>query len=358
MAEEGAYAGINTIFAPVLDVDTNPLNPIIATRAFGSEPDTVSGCAAEMIRVLESRGIRTCGKHFPGHGDTAVDSHISLPVVGKSLKELESCELKPFAAAIGAGVSMMMIGHLRVPAIDPGGQAMTFSPSCMHHLRDRMAFQGIITTDAMNMGALEGCSPAEAARLALEAGADMLLHPEDPEALASELRDTGLSFSSERLMKFRTGLMSRPGAERPSFDTALRDKLASLAIRIEGPPMKVQYPFTIVLSDETDETGSTFLSILGGECLLPRRGEEIAPEKIPAGHDVIVAVFSSVRAWKGGTSPWLRECLQEVEHLADVFISFGNPHILDGVRKGATKIYAHWSAPCVQKSMGRALRLP
>jgi hypothetical protein len=358
MVEEAAYAGINTIFAPVLDVDTNPLNPIIATRAFGREPDTVSACAVEMIRVLESHGLRTCGKHFPGHGDTAVDSHISLPVVGKSLDELESCELKPFAAAIGAGVSMMMIGHLRVPSLDPGGQAMTFSPKCTHHLRQSMKFEGIITTDAMNMGALEGYSPGEAARLALEAGVDIILHPEDPEAVVYKLRDTGLSPSPGRLMKFRTGLMSRPATERPSFDTAIRDKLASLAIRTKGPPVRVRNPYTIILTDDEDETGDTFRSVLGGKHLLPGRGEEITPEAIPAGHDVVVAVFSSVRAWKGGTSPWLRACLRAVEHRANVFISFGNPHILDGVAPGATKIYAHWAAACAQESVGKTLRSP
>jgi beta-N-acetylhexosaminidase/beta-glucosidase len=358
MAEEAAYGGINTVFAPVLDVDTNPLNPIIATRAFAGEPHTVSTCAVEMVRALESKGIRTCGKHFPGHGDTVADSHIALPVVGKSLTELASCELLPFSAAIRAGVSMMMIGHLRVPAIDPEGLPMTFSSSCVHYLRKSMNFHGVITTDAMNMGALEGYSPTHAARLALEAGVDMILHPEEPEAVARELADSGLIPSPERLLKFRAGLMPRPAAEQPPFDTALRDRLASLAIRTEGPPVTTRNPYIIILSDDEDETGSVFQTALGGRCHVPVHGDEIMPEAIPQGHDVVVAVFSPIRAWKGGTSPWLRACLRAVEHRADVFISFGNPHILDGVGAGATKIYAHWAAACAQESVARRLLSP
>ncbi|HYA32189.1 MAG TPA: glycoside hydrolase family 3 N-terminal domain-containing protein, partial [Thermodesulfovibrionales bacterium] len=105
-AEESLYAGINTILAPVLDINTNPDNPIIATRAFGEDPDSVSFFGCEMVSVLHRNGIIACGKHFPGHGDTEIDSHISLPVIRKKISDLENVELVPFRKAISEGLSM------------------------------------------------------------------------------------------------------------------------------------------------------------------------------------------------------------------------------------------------------------
>jgi len=116
IAAEAKYAGINTIFAPVLDVNTNPRNPIISVRAFGEDPETVSFFGCEMIRALQGSGIAACGKHFPGHGDTEVDSHIKLPLVKRGLKRLKGHELLPFQGAIEEQVKMIMLGHLSVPA--------------------------------------------------------------------------------------------------------------------------------------------------------------------------------------------------------------------------------------------------
>ena len=120
-AQEALYAGINTIFAPVLDINTNPENPIIATRSFGEDPETVSYLGCEMIDIIQGNNVIACGKHFPGHGDTDIDSHISLPVLNKGLSELEGTELIPFRRAVASGVKMIMLGHLSVPAIDPSG---------------------------------------------------------------------------------------------------------------------------------------------------------------------------------------------------------------------------------------------
>jgi beta-glucosidase-like glycosyl hydrolase len=140
VAAEARYAGINTIFAPVLDINTNPENPIIAARAFGDDPETVSLLGAEMITVLQEHGIAACGKHFPGHGDTSVDSHIQLPVLKQDLKRLRRSELKPFQKAIEAGVRMIMLGHLSVPALDPAGTPVSLSRKAVQFIRRDMGY--------------------------------------------------------------------------------------------------------------------------------------------------------------------------------------------------------------------------
>ena len=127
IATEAQYAGINTIFGPVLDINTNPRNPIISVRAFGEDPETVSFFGCEMTRAFQACGIAACGKHFPGHGDTEVDSHIKLPVVDKGLKRLKKYELLPFQRAIEENVKMIMLGHLNVPALDSSGTPVSIS---------------------------------------------------------------------------------------------------------------------------------------------------------------------------------------------------------------------------------------
>ena len=154
VAEEAKYAGINTIFAPVLDINTNPQNPIIAGRAFGEEPGIVSLLGTEMIRTLQKNGIAACGKHFPGHGDTSIDSHIKLPVLKQDMARLRRYELKPFMAAVAAGVRMLMLGHLGVPAIDPSGIPVSFSEKAVQFIRRSMGYDGILLTDALNMGGI------------------------------------------------------------------------------------------------------------------------------------------------------------------------------------------------------------
>ncbi|MDP2277541.1 MAG: glycoside hydrolase family 3 N-terminal domain-containing protein, partial [Nitrospirota bacterium] len=198
IALEARYAGINTIFAPVLDINTNPKNPIISTRAFGEDPESVSFFGCEMIKTFQSHGITACGKHFPGHGDTETDSHIKLPKIKKDIKSLSKAEIVPFRDAIKAGVKMIMMGHLSVPALDPSGIPVSLSQKAVSYLRKNLGFKGIVITDAMNMGALYpptsplakgGCRGVEeeASLMALNAGVDILLHPTDPDRVVSYL---------------------------------------------------------------------------------------------------------------------------------------------------------------------------
>ncbi|MBD2021523.1 beta-glucosidase [Leptolyngbya sp. FACHB-36] len=180
-AQESCAIGLNWVLAPTVDVNNNPANPVINVRAFGDVPETVSRLATAFIRGAQRHPVLTCAKHFPGHGDTAVDSHLDLPVIPHSLERLQHVELPPFRAAIAAGVDSVMSAHLLIPALD-STQPATLSPRILTQLlRQELGFDGLITTDALVMGAIANRYGAnEAAVLAVEAGADILLMPSDP----------------------------------------------------------------------------------------------------------------------------------------------------------------------------------
>jgi Beta-glucosidase-related glycosidases len=203
-AMEARQAGVQWIYAPVADVNNNPGNPIINTRSFGEDPARVSEFVTQYIRGVEENGGLATAKHFPGHGDTAADSHIDLPVIRADRQRLDSLELVPFRAAINAGVGSIMTGHLNVPALepDPGTPATLSSHILTDLLRTDLHFQGLVVTDAMDMGGITvRFAPGEAAVRAVLAGADCLLMPPVPDAAFEALQHAVKSgrISRERL---------------------------------------------------------------------------------------------------------------------------------------------------------------
>jgi beta-N-acetylhexosaminidase len=189
-ALEARAAGIHWVFAPVADVNENPKNPIINIRSFGENPADVSRYVREFVRGVESHGALATAKHFPGHGDVSIDSHLALAVVPGNREELNGTELVPFRAAIRAGVSAIMPGHLAVPSLEPDPKL----PATLSHkilsglLRKEMKFRGLIVTDAMEMGGVATLyPPGEAAVRSVEAGADVLLMPPEPDAAIAAL---------------------------------------------------------------------------------------------------------------------------------------------------------------------------
>jgi beta-N-acetylhexosaminidase len=170
---ELAATGIDLTLGPVADVNSNPDNPVIGTRSFGATPDLVARHVSAWVDGVQGAGAGACAKHFPGHGDTAADSHLALPVLDAPAEELAERELVPFAAAVDAGVAAVMTSHIVVTALDAERPA-TFSPVVLGRLRE-LGFAGAIVTDALDMaGALQGRTMGEAAVLALLAGADVL----------------------------------------------------------------------------------------------------------------------------------------------------------------------------------------
>jgi beta-N-acetylhexosaminidase len=205
--------GIDWDFGPVADVNSEPRNPVIGPRSFGDGPEEVARFVAEALRGYRAAGLATCLKHFPGHGDTAIDSHLALPACAADLATLERVHVAPFRANLDADA--VMTAHVVYPALDPDRPA-TFSRAIAHDLlRTRLGFEGVCITDALEMkGASVGREPLDIARQALEAGCDLLLY----------------AFHDEAVRRLRLQLadaLVNGGIDRVNFDAA-RPRLAKL----------------------------------------------------------------------------------------------------------------------------------
>lgn len=176
--------GINLNFAPSADVNVNPANPVVGTRSFGEDPALVADLGAAMIRGMQAEGVAATAKHFPGHGDVSLDSHFDLSVVAHPRARLDAVELRPFRAAIAAGVKAVMSAHVLYPALDAIYPA-TLSPAILDGLlRHELGFGGLIVTDAMDMAPVARYGALESTRMALDAGADLVMLAHVPDQLA------------------------------------------------------------------------------------------------------------------------------------------------------------------------------
>jgi beta-N-acetylhexosaminidase len=204
LAAELRAVGISMAYAPVLDVLTNPRNPVIGDRSLGERADDVARLGTVIIRTLQAEGIAASGKHFPGHGDTSVDSHFELPVTEHPPERLEAVELIPFKAAIAAGVASIMTAHILIPALDAERPA-TLSPAIVDGiLKERFGYQGLVLSDDLEMKAISGrYGLSEATVMAIAAGCDAVLMCADEqekqagalEAIIRAVEDGSLSIS-------------------------------------------------------------------------------------------------------------------------------------------------------------------
>jgi beta-glucosidase-like glycosyl hydrolase len=215
--EEARAIGVHVNFAPVVDVNNNPRNPVINTRSFGEDPELVGRLASAYIRGMQSAGVLATLKHFPGHGDTDVDSHLGLPVVKHPRERLETIELPPFKAGIAAGAGAIMTGHIEMPALDPTPSTPTTLSEAIVEgfLRKELGFGGLVYTDSMGMaGVTKMYGPAEAAVRAVAAGNDVILHsPDDGAAFrgiveavkAGKIPEARIYASAERILRAKAG---------------------------------------------------------------------------------------------------------------------------------------------------------
>jgi beta-N-acetylhexosaminidase len=224
LSAELLAVGVNWTLAPVADVNTNPRNPVIGTRSFGDDPAAVSACVAAAVQAYQSAGVLACAKHFPGHGDTHIDSHVGLPHLTHSRERLEDVELAPFRAAIAAGVGSVMTAHMLVPSFDPEWIG-TLSPAILTELlRDDLGHHGVVVTDALEMAGVADLLPEpEAAIESVRAGADVLLTGRDPVANDEVFRALLAAVRSGRIPEAR-------------FDAAVRNILDAKA-RFATNPM-------------------------------------------------------------------------------------------------------------------------
>lgn len=248
-------AGIHWNLAPVADVNLNPANPVIGYRSFGANHNHVAEHAVSLYLGMQQAGILGCAKHFPGHGDTATDSHLELPVLKKTASSLEATELLPFCALINAGIEGVMPGHLTVPSLDPSGLPATLSPTMIRQLlRGKLGFKGVVVSDALNMHAVSKrySAPGELAAVALEAGNDILCFVEDLEqsvtaiaAMASQSGENNevtqrIEESFERMWKLKERVFQMEGTSstsisgepklKPESPGALREALAAATL--------------------------------------------------------------------------------------------------------------------------------
>jgi beta-N-acetylhexosaminidase len=190
-ALEARALGVHVNFAPIADVNNNPRNPVINTRAFGEKPDAVGRLASAYVRGMHAGGMLATLKHFPGHGDTDVDSHLGLPIINHPRERLEEVELAPFRSGINAGADAVMTAHIQLPALDPAefSPATLSGPIVTGLLRGQLKFEGLIYTDSMGMDAVaRRLSPGDAAVRAIKAGNDVVLHSPDDEAAVAAIK--------------------------------------------------------------------------------------------------------------------------------------------------------------------------
>jgi beta-glucosidase-like glycosyl hydrolase len=336
-AAEAKYSGINMALIPVLDVNLDPDNPIICTRAFSDNPEVVAAFGSRYVKLLEAEKLISCAKHYPGHGDTSTDSHIALPVINKSIDELKRTDLLPFREAIISGVSSIMIGHISIPALDSRPASLS-SKIVTGLLRNESGFDGLVLTDALDMNALK--EYGEVGLECLKAGADILLHPADADETAASiisaiedrrLDPQVLDSAVSRIFRFKLALRPR-SQKKPDMDNnrklshLISQKAVTLVKNSPGLlPIKDTSKACIIFSGDA-KLFST--SILKNRYSLAGIGDE----EISNFDIVIIAIFTSVEAWHG-TSGISEEERLRISSIIDkagqtVVVSFGSPYVL------------------------------
>lgn len=214
MAEEMRTIGINVDAAPDADIYSNPYNTVIGQRSFSSDPETVSKISLALANGLEENGVIATYKHFPGHGNTATDSHYALPVVETTREELDKTDLVPFKNAIKNNAKIIMVGHIALPNITNDNTPASLSQKITTDLlRNELGFKGLIITDGLNMGALvSNYDEADIYKMAVEAGADLLVLPTDPELaiqiIKENISEQRIDESVYRILDFKNKYLS------------------------------------------------------------------------------------------------------------------------------------------------------
>ncbi|QQS46859.1 MAG: hypothetical protein IPM66_23760 [Acidobacteriota bacterium] len=428
-AIQARATGVNWIYAPSADVNNNPDNPVINTRSFGEDPETVSKFVRAFIEGVQGAGAMACAKHFPGHGDTSVDSHIGLPVVDVPRSRLEALELIPFRAAIDSGVASIMSSHIALPRIEPERAApvralsekeaekaefvskteetsdrqtlpATLSQKIMSEmLRRDLGFTGIVTTDAMSMaGVAARYTPAEAAVLAVRAGADLVLKSPDIDAAVAGLKEavskgevpiSRIDSSVERILRAKAalGLHRQRFVDLEEVDrivaapryneiaqqiadasmTLIRDRRKLLPLKASAPPIlnltftdeedrNIERPFVDALREGGARVESHHLDLKSNDADLARALSAAESGKFDA---VVYSVAVRARSGKGSVA--LPDAGKRIaaelfkRDLPLLVISFGNPYLLAAIPETPSCLLAWSPFPVSQRAAARAL---
>ncbi len=361
IADESIDIGINMPLIPVMDVNKNPDNPIICTRAFSDRPEMVAWFGSCFIKTLQKSGLISCAKHFPGHGDTSIDSHISLPIINKKKADLMRDDIMPFIEAIKANVASIMIGHLTVPELDSKSASLS-KKIITYLLRKELGFKGIVITDALNMDALKDFGNVSVN--CISAGADILLHPVDADSTVKELLS---AVKAEEI-------------EKRQIDNALSN-IFEVKRRLRNiKKTEVNYSFHKTISKQITEMSITLIKNKQG--ILPIKdldkvqivfvGEEdiykssllknYFDSEIPNTNPdhSIFAIFSSVSAWKGSSGisykeiKRINELIKKAEN--SILISLGSPYVLRHFKDADLLIAAYEPTEQAQMAVIKCLK--
>jgi beta-N-acetylhexosaminidase len=427
-AREARALGVQQVYAPVVDVNNNAANPVINVRSYGEDPNDVARFSAAFTEGAQRAGVLATAKHFPGHGDTAIDSHRGLPEINVNRERLNSVELVPFRAAIEAGVGSIMVAHVGLPQIDPtsvkplppdkkigpidtdeAGEIVaesasipaTVSPVIGRLLRNDLKFTGMIVTDAMSMSGLTiYFNQDEASVRAIEAGADMLLKPADPDAAFRGVRDAvrsgrltekRIEASARKVMaaKYDLGLVKQRIAPIDEIDRIVASQEASMLAREIA-----EHSVTLVRNDENlvpltnlkADARIFNLAITNGDdrlwianafasamtragrkletIVLDERSSEMDVQKVlekARGADLVIAsLYGRVRSGQARSVGLPEPGAKALSALLagkvrTVGISFGNPYLLQSFPELRTYLVAYGDMPSLQNASARAL---
>ena len=396
-AREARLVGVDHVLAPVCDVNVDPDNPVINTRSFGEDPHDVARYVEAFVRGVQSEGALATAKHFPGHGDTHVDSHRSLPVLEVDRERLERVELVPFRAAVAAGVATVMVGHLSVPSLDPTAAPVradfenaygtehrevprdatlpaTISPRVIELLRRDLGFDGLVVTDAMDMGGLAAhFDPGEAAVRALEAGEDQILFSADTDAAIAAVRDavrggrlteSRIDESVERILaaKKKSGRRHDGAASfEEIFRTvdsaehrAVAEEIARKAITLVRDrkgllPLAGRFTAIPVIEHAEDRLDDAVREL---------RPHRVATLDDDIGDELLVLLLG-MRAKSGAGRITVPEKVQRLvarHGKRTIAVSFGSPYILRAIPEVSTYVCAYGVQPVLQVAAVRGLR--
>lgn len=373
IAKEGRAIGVHQNYAPVSDVNNNPNNPIINTRSFGESPELVAKHSNSFLKGLQDGGMIATSKHFPGHGNTSIDSHLDLPVLKSNLDELNQIELYPFKENIKAGVMSIMVGHLAVPAIegDTGIPASLSKKIITDLLKNQLRFNGLIVTDALNMhGITNYYSTAKATIEAIKAGHDCILFPDNPieaiDAIIDAVRNGVISeerinYSVRKILRTKkwAGLDEERLVEIDKISSIVgineHLELAKLISRKSITLLKNEnnlvplskdeqqkYAHIIIADSRNDNDGEFFRRNLKSKIqdinfarILMNSGEidyQSALEISKNSDVIIISIYSKVRSYQGtlGINEKQKELVRKIIALKKpvIMISHGNPYVL------------------------------
>jgi beta-glucosidase-like glycosyl hydrolase len=369
-AAEARSVGINWAFAPVCDLDLEPRNPIVQTRAFGADPVRVGEQAAVWTRGLQEHGVLGCAKHYPGHGRTTQDSHATLPRVRAEggAAELQQLDGAPFEYAIRAGVGSVMSAFVAYPQWDPSGRAASFSSEILGYLRATLNFTGLVVTDALIMAGASAAQPVpEATVRAVAAGCDALLYPESFTSVVAALdravgAEISLARADEALAHYDGALATwgdLPDQGEPDIagHAGVADGLADRAAHlVRGDAPAIHAPLSISIVD--DDVGGPYT--VGPRDVFHQTLREAGValvQRATRNAQRVVLAYAEPRSWKGRADlgPRSHAALRRLVPGAQLVVLFGHPRLAAQIPGTAPILLCWHGQPLMQRAAARRL---